>query len=261
MPEKQELVVLNDVKKYTSWKRFSFNAPKDCEFIMAAVKAGRLKINCVNNIYTLLPSELILLPAGEVTKIHPESDPETCIYILCVSGSGIGLAFNEMRNNPRISAAPHSDLFRKLEQLLFLFESILPRDSLTALKLVWEIMGNIVFSENRFTAETVIPAHVLAIKQLFHEHPESLYSLDELAESIHINKYKLIKDFKEYFHATPMRYLLELRIDLAKEMLTATDLNVTQIAQRAGFSGANYFVHVFKDKTGVSPTEYRRSPK
>ena len=52
-------------------------------------------------------------------------------------------------------------------------------------------------------------------------------------------------------------YLLNLRLDLAKVMLTNTELPINEIGSRVGYPDANYFAKLFKNVTGRTPTQYR----
>lgn len=49
------------------------------------------------------------------------------------------------------------------------------------------------------------------------------------------------------------------QMDRVRELLTTTNLNVTTIAQKAGFDNIRYLTKVFRDTTGLSPTEFRRT--
>ena len=55
------------------------------------------------------------------------------------------------------------------------------------------------------------------------------------------------------------RLLNELRIQKAKELLALPDKNISEIGFDIGFAEARYFTKVFKDNTGQTPTEYRKS--
>ena len=52
-------------------------------------------------------------------------------------------------------------------------------------------------------------------------------------------------------------YLLTLRMDLAKVMLTNTELPINEIASRVGYPDAGYFAKIFKHVTGKTPSLYR----
>ena len=54
-------------------------------------------------------------------------------------------------------------------------------------------------------------------------------------------------------------YLTYVRIDRAKFMLHKYDMNLSEIADRCGFSDSAYFCRVFKKIVGKTPTKYRQS--
>ena len=56
-----------------------------------------------------------------------------------------------------------------------------------------------------------------------------------------------------------LAYFLQMKIEHAKELLSTTGLGVAEIADRLGFSSAGYFSKLFKEKTGVSPSEYGKA--
>lgn len=83
-------------------------------------------------------------------------------------------------------------------------------------------------------------------------------TLDSLAKITHINKYYLAHSFTECIGQSPINYLADRRIEACKELLTTSDLSVTQIASSAGFSSQSYFSQLFNKKTGMSPRQYRK---
>ena len=56
---------------------------------------------------------------------------------------------------------------------------------------------------------------------------------------------------------TPLQYLTRLRIQKAKELLQYLD-QIGTVAELVGYSDPLYFSRIFKSRTGVSPTEYRK---
>lgn len=53
-----------------------------------------------------------------------------------------------------------------------------------------------------------------------------------------------------------MRYLTELRVNKAKELIATNTMNLSTIAPMVGFSDPLYFSRVFKKTTGIPPTEF-----
>ena len=56
-------------------------------------------------------------------------------------------------------------------------------------------------------------------------------------------------------------HLLEIRMEKAKELLRTTSDTIGEIAEKTGYSGANYFTVCFKKYTGIAPGAYRDQAK
>ncbi|KXW78735.1 helix-turn-helix transcriptional regulator [Mycolicibacterium phlei] len=63
--------------------------------------------------------------------------------------------------------------------------------------------------------------------------------------------------FIRTFGTTPYQYVLDLRIEKSKTLLTTTDQSMTEISIAAGFSSPSHFATTFKQRVGVTPTVYR----
>ncbi len=64
--------------------------------------------------------------------------------------------------------------------------------------------------------------------------------------------------FKKCYNATPTQYLISLRLQTAVNLLTESDLSISEIAALSGFSDVYYFSKLFKSRFAVSPKDYRR---
>jgi two-component system, response regulator YesN len=83
-------------------------------------------------------------------------------------------------------------------------------------------------------------------------------TLEEVAEHVHLSPHYLSRLFKKELNINFVNYVLERRINLAKEMLEKTDMPVINIALELSYQEPNYFSKVFKKSTGMTPSEYRR---
>lgn len=84
-------------------------------------------------------------------------------------------------------------------------------------------------------------------------------SVSEVCEHLHISAGYFSSIFKRETKMTYVAYLLQLRMEEAKELLAATDLKAFEIAQRVGYADPNYFSFSFKKHVGQSPKDYRAS--
>ena len=90
-------------------------------------------------------------------------------------------------------------------------------------------------------------------------HLEENISLATITKEFAINRNKLNDIFMKQTSMTCLAYLLNLRLDLAKILLTKTELPIGEISDRVGYPDPNYFTKVFKENVGMTPSQYRKS--
>lgn len=98
---------------------------------------------------------------------------------------------------------------------------------------------------------------VRALMQYIYFNYSHIITLDDLSEAAGINKTTLITLFKELYGTTPIRYINQLRMQKAKELLSNTDTSIGEIADLIGFQSIHYFSRFFKTKESCTPLEYR----
>src|SRR5580658_910162 len=84
-------------------------------------------------------------------------------------------------------------------------------------------------------------------------------SLAELAGPLRLHPTSFCRAFKQSTGLSPHRYLLEHRVNRAKEMMKDRKRTLTEIALDCGFGSSSQFSIVFKRITGISPRNYRLS--
>ncbi len=83
-------------------------------------------------------------------------------------------------------------------------------------------------------------------------------NLQDLANIVCLEKTYFLKKFKQLTGMTPMVYTRNARIRRAKELLTYSDMNVTQIAESVGFCSIHHFTRSFTAAVGISPSRYKQ---
>ena len=109
----------------------------------------------------------------------------------------------------------------------------------------------------KLTAKAV-PEVVLKVTKYLEDNFDKKITLDDLAHTFFTAKTTLIYNFNKYLGCSPMDFLLNTRLTKAKEMLASGRYNVGEVSDRCGFSSANYFGLIFKEKEGLSPLNYRK---
>ena len=82
-------------------------------------------------------------------------------------------------------------------------------------------------------------------------------SLADFAQSINLSVWRLCHIFKSDVGMPPIRYLRQLRMERAKELLESSFLSVKEIAFQVGLNDESHFVRDFKSTYGYSPALYR----
>ena len=96
-------------------------------------------------------------------------------------------------------------------------------------------------------------------KYLQHNYMMYDISLDSVSAILNINASYFSAQFKRAFGVNFVDYLTDLRMNAAKELLMDPFRATAEVASMVGYESPNYFARAFKKKTGMTPTEYRRS--
>lgn len=86
-------------------------------------------------------------------------------------------------------------------------------------------------------------------------------SIPMLAEMEGYNPKYYISWFKSIYGVTPNEYIINLRMEKAKQLLTDTDYSVTDIALLVGYQDTSSFSRIFKQIVGLSPINFRKNCK
>ena len=99
---------------------------------------------------------------------------------------------------------------------------------------------------------------VLAILDLLTSSRCRSLDLDQLSTSCNLSRSRLQHLFKEHTGTTPGRYLKQIRLVRAKELLEQSFYTVKQVTFLVGFADISHFVRDYKLRFGQTPTESRR---
>ena len=101
----------------------------------------------------------------------------------------------------------------------------------------------------------------LKLKEYLDLHWREPVSLEDLAEQIGRSRSQVVRIFRRDWEISPLQYLQQQRLNLARQYLENTDCKISMIAEITGFRDEFYFSNWFKEKTGVSPLFYKKGKR
>ena len=109
-------------------------------------------------------------------------------------------------------------------------------------------------------AAATLPAWRLRrVTELVESRLDGELSIAAMAEAAGLSAYHFSRAFKATTGRPPHRYLLERRVERAKELLLGSGQEIVQVALAAGFASQEHMTTVFRRLTGTTPARYRRA--
>lgn len=103
-----------------------------------------------------------------------------------------------------------------------------------------------------------MPAHkVRAAIEYIEAHLNQGLSIDVIAAAVNMSAFRFARGFKKQTGRSPHQFLLERRVEVAKDLLRATDQKLADIAQSVGFANQSHFATVFRQRCRMTPIAYR----
>ena len=88
---------------------------------------------------------------------------------------------------------------------------------------------------------------------------DSTMTLKEMAESMAMSRDYFSKVFYRKYGYTPVDYFIRLKIQESCRLLSTSDLSISEVGEMVGYEDGLYFSRIFKKKSGMSPTAYRKA--
>jgi len=86
----------------------------------------------------------------------------------------------------------------------------------------------------------------------------SAINLSAISDKLGISTSRLNEIFKTYTSMTPYQYYIHIKIHRAESFLEQEELSVKEVAYKMGFDDQYYFSRLFKNKTGISPSDWKK---
>ena len=145
-----------------------------------------------------------------------------------------------------------------LANMLEIFQNLEDKDREAKLRIYLGIFLTILL-QNYKKSENISIMQLEEIANYMDSHYADNITLESLVKRSGMCRSLFISKFKENFGLTPIKYLNDIRMNNACELLFNTDMQIKEIAIKCGFYDGNYFIKLYKEHFGVAPATNRRN--
>ncbi|MBR5570827.1 MAG: AraC family transcriptional regulator [Oscillospiraceae bacterium] len=226
-------------------------------FILEYIMSGKGYLVVDGQCHELKANDVYLLEPGSAHEYYADKhDPFKKIWVNFKSD----VFFNILNEYglKQTYVFHDTDILQEMSRIIELEKVSVYNDQIykSASKYLFEIFMKLAEKNQDNTQSSSIAQQILAELD---KAIDSSVSIDDICNALFISRSKMIREFKKHYHQTPHAYLLGRKIGFAKMLLQETTHSIRSIANHLGFSDEHYFANVFKQKTGLSPSQYRKS--
>lgn len=112
-------------------------------------------------------------------------------------------------------------------------------------------------SSTRFPGIGLTSAQLRRVEEFVEAHMDREVTLAEMAEVTNVSRFHFAHMFKRSMGLPPHQWLIQKRVERAKQLLRNTRLSITEVAFEVGYQSQSHFGHVFRRSIGMSPRKWR----
>lgn len=245
--------------------------------ILLAIQ-GDMAVMLTDQKFELHPGEGLIMNAGQLHRVIPRQQKSGILVCLNLGPSALGLRSGSYmdRNfvepytkNPEFTAVHLHPLIPWCKKLMdevqgaYLIkrggETAYEVDLMSVMYRIWSLfIKNVTFTKAKKSTsarhQSITKTLMGFIKAHYHEN----FAITDLAAFTSYSGSECCRIFKETVHETIYQFLNKYRLEKAAVLLRNTELPVSAVAQRTGFSSTSYFIKCFKLQTMRTPLQFRK---
>jgi AraC-like DNA-binding protein len=229
-------------------------------FFVSLTLSGECEYTYQKKTYTLKKGDLIFVDCKEHHTLQLKSSKKWDMIWIQFNGSNAYAYYNQYVRQKKsiINIGNNDSIYALLNQMIELNRTKSAYCELLNSKYITDMLTELmILSGSVLDSNNYMPDYIkMAINDIDTHFMDDL-SLDYFARVSCISKFHFLKEFKKYTGFTPYNYLQMVRINNAKRMLKYSDTSICNIAEEAGFNNVPNFFVTFKNKTGMTPLQFR----
>lgn len=175
-----------------------------------------------------------------------------CDFKFADNGSGVRHSFVCTPHNPTDA----ENLFRRMFRI---YNSVSGERFNSCMACIYEISALIADSRERGYLGSGT-RKMMAEAKLFIEQgaPDPSFTVSGAADHFGMSEAYFRRLFRSVYHTSPSKYIRSVRVERAKKLLSYQFVTLTDCAAQCGFSSVQYFTRVFREATGITPSQFRK---
>ena len=212
---------------------------------------GNATIHYEDTTYQVTSDSVLFVPADCTYRILSEAEDIICINLNIIAPEPLSPHFFTPQNSPVLAEA--------FQSLFNTWNSKRPGYYHKCMSLIYSILSHL----DKQCSATYHSPSFLSIKnavQYMHEHfSDPDMKVSTLCKMVNLSDTQFRRHFFEVYQTTPVKYLQQLRINYAADLLIGSSLSIDEVSFMSGFSDPKYFCFVFKKLKHSPPSAYRTS--
>lgn len=248
-----------------TYSEYRFKPHYHIDFHIGLVVSGIQQQKFNRNKVLLAPGRISVMPPGEV---HDGITYRDSPYQL-----------NTFRISPKLIHSCFSDIFEQdkfpglggamvenqhlAQHLVYLFNQFKHQKEMTSLpleeqwlKVLPPLLENLTQRKSTEIKGALSDKHLGWVIEYCNENISDKITLDQLSALSELNRYQFLRRFEKSVGTTPHKWLTQLRLERACQLMRYSDRSIVDIATEVGFFDQSHFNRAFKALYGVAPSMY-----
>lgn len=234
-------------------------------YLMKFTLSGEGQLTYQNKVHRIRAGDVFFIDCQEYQLYETISEEPWEMDWIHINGANIHAFYNEYsKNKSPIFHVDQTNLKTNpihliITQLLQLTTESDARTDFQCSVLIHELLNQLLIQKFELDFEDAeIPKYILEVKTLLDNQFKENISLEDLENKFHLNKFQIVKDFSKFIGTPPIDYQINQKISYAKDLLRYSNLSIKEISLEIGLENFAYFSRLFKKRTGLSPSVYRK---
>jgi len=231
------------------------------EFQMVYITEGEGIFLCDGRTYQVKPGCVMMVLPGLKHIYKPIFETGWQEYWVGFKGTYFSQLMEEGRFSVEhvfFETGLHDSILSFFSQIFDEVRSQRPLYQLKTCALILSLVAEVLTRERRKEQPNYYEKIVAKAKYLMESNVYKAINLPGISDQLGISTSRLNEIFKTYTSMTPYQYYIHIKIHKAESLLEEEDIPVKEAAFRMGFDDQYYFSRLFKNKTGISPSDWRK---